>query len=376
MITEEMLTKWIKQGEGLTTDFKRDGILSHTYDLARIMTAFANNKFICEPNGGKLLIGVTDNGSIEGVNYKKQHEESIMNVARDKIHPPIIPKFDKTEIDGKTVYIVTIPKTISIIHELITKDGLIPLIRVGSTIRSPSQNELIQLTETQEKSIEGIEEIKSIKRFGKPSPEFYRRVIITPKNANSTLIEFDDQSFQFLTSLRLQHMNLRSPTLHQNEIHFAHNRESNGIVNDVGLLDNGGNICFKETQYEGKKEEETKWLAARDIIILWSVLNFAKTVFQKYNYLDNIQINYDLSIKHHSILYYKLDWCIEEARPFEGEKVQIQKITNMSTINIFEIIKSIIAEITRSFGIAGKNQDFDNYVSSILKEYFYEDFKN
>ncbi len=359
-----MIKKWIEQGEGLTIDFKNSGILSHVDGLARAMTAFANNKYICEPHGGKLLIGVTDNGLIEGVNYDKQHEETIMNVARDKIDPPIIPKFDKIEIDKKTVYVVTIPKTISTIHELRTKGRLTPLIRVGSTIRSPSQNELMQLKETQEKPVEEIEKIESFKNFKIPYSEFYRKIMVTPKNVNSTLLEFDKQVFEYLASLNLSYMNLCYPTLHQNEIHFLRDKTFSNTINLGGLLDNNGNACFLESQCKNKNTEMV-WYLQRDIFYLKSVLNFVKTVFKKYNYLGNIQINYDLNPKPQSELNYG-PGTFFESRPFDGKMIRIQKITNIDTINIFEIIKSIVAEIDRSFGVPSGAQDLDNYVSSVL----------
>jgi len=367
LINEELVNQWIIQGEGLTTDFKDARILSHTADLARIMTAFANNKFICEPYGGKLLIGVTNDGIIDGVIYKKEHEASIMNVARDKIIPPIIPKFDKIVIKEKTIYIITIPKTISTIHNVIIKGDQIPLIRVGSTIRSPSQNELAQLMETSEKSITEIENIKCVKRFVGTSTGSYKRLIVTSKNTNSQLIEFSNDVFRSIAETSTTYVNLNYPTLHQNEIQFSFRHGS--MYQPAGGFDNFGNFCFQENQDSNPQTPEQLNLG-RCTIFFISIMSFIKKTYEKFGYLNNIQINFDLSIIQNSRLVFDNGNPVDTSRPFDGELVRILRITNVSTMNIIELTKSIIAEILRSFGVASDSQDVDKYVKSIQTKYF------
>ena len=51
--------KLIFEGEGVTLDFKKT--ITNCEKIARTMAAFANNK------GGRLLIGVADDGTITGV---------------------------------------------------------------------------------------------------------------------------------------------------------------------------------------------------------------------------------------------------------------------------------------------------------------------
>ncbi|WP_431200564.1 AlbA family DNA-binding domain-containing protein [Mucilaginibacter sp. P25] len=60
--------KLIFEGEGVTVDFKKT--ITSCEKIARTMVSFANNK------GGKLLIGVTDDGTIKGV--KSDDEERYM----------------------------------------------------------------------------------------------------------------------------------------------------------------------------------------------------------------------------------------------------------------------------------------------------------
>ncbi|MGB4774899.1 MAG: ATP-binding protein, partial [Daejeonella sp.] len=55
----------ILEGEGATLDFKKT--ITSCEKIARTMVSFANNK------GGRLLVGVSDDGTINGV--KSEEEE-------------------------------------------------------------------------------------------------------------------------------------------------------------------------------------------------------------------------------------------------------------------------------------------------------------
>ena len=78
MSSDEVL-QLIKQGEGELIEWKDSRILNNPIKLARSMAALANHK------GGLILIGVKDDGTIEGMEYEKGHEEYIMNVAAEKL---------------------------------------------------------------------------------------------------------------------------------------------------------------------------------------------------------------------------------------------------------------------------------------------------
>lgn len=369
MIDEILINQWIEKGEGPTIDFKNSGILSHPDDLAKIMTAFANNKFICESHGGQILIGVDDNGDISGVDYKKGHEESIMNIARDKINPSIIPQFEKININEKTIYVVTIPKTTSQIHSLISKVGNVYLIRVGSTNRSANSNELERLMKTQEKSKEEIEEIKCIKRLDSETSDFYKKLTVTTMNVNSQLIEFSKDVFESSEVQRPhQHLHLGHPTMHQNEIRYS-NRYQKSTLEPLGGFDNFGNFCFKENQ-DGDSDDVMKLHLGRCIFFILSTMDFIKNIYKKFGYSDNIQVNFDLSVKSQTWL----DTIPEKSfidipRPFEGGIIRIQKITNVSTIDTIELTKSIIAEVLRSFGVPKSSRDMDSFVKYCMSKF-------
>jgi predicted HTH transcriptional regulator len=93
------IQKLILQGEHQTQDFKY--CISDSKKIARSLVAFANT------DGGRLLIGVKDNGRIAGV---RSEEEYYMVESAAKIYsnPPIDFTTRQHTIDGKTVLEVLI----------------------------------------------------------------------------------------------------------------------------------------------------------------------------------------------------------------------------------------------------------------------------
>jgi len=92
----------ILQGEHQTQDFKF--VISDSQKIARSLSAFANT------HGGRLLIGVKDNGNIAGV--KSDEEYYMVEAAANFYCKPeiqITPKVWK--VDGKTVLEIIIPES-------------------------------------------------------------------------------------------------------------------------------------------------------------------------------------------------------------------------------------------------------------------------
>ncbi|MBI9054861.1 MAG: ATP-binding protein [Bacteroidales bacterium] len=90
----------IKQGEHHKLDFKHS--ITDSKKIARSLSAFANT------NGGTLLVGVRDNGTIAGV--KSEEEFYMVQAAADMYCEPAI-KFETKNwiVDGKTVLEIIIP---------------------------------------------------------------------------------------------------------------------------------------------------------------------------------------------------------------------------------------------------------------------------
>jgi len=95
------IEKIIEEGEHVKLDFKFE--ISDARKIAKTLVAFSNTQ------GGKLLIGVKDNGKIKGI---ESDEEFYMIDAAARIYcqPEIRFTIQKWQVKGKTVLEVDIPK--------------------------------------------------------------------------------------------------------------------------------------------------------------------------------------------------------------------------------------------------------------------------
>lgn len=104
MLKTELL-EIISNGENSGVEFKRDDIRPE--QLAKEVVAFANL------NGGRILIGVEDNGDITGI-QRTGLTQWVFNAFRDKVHPQIIPFYEEVNLgDGKTVAVVSVSMGLS-----------------------------------------------------------------------------------------------------------------------------------------------------------------------------------------------------------------------------------------------------------------------
>lgn len=108
------LKELIAEGEHQTQDFKY--AINDSKKIARSLAAFANT------NGGRLLVGVKDNGRVAGVSSDEEYY-MIEAAANMYCQPPV--QFETTlwEEDGKTVLEVIVPKSEQKPHKAPTKDG-------------------------------------------------------------------------------------------------------------------------------------------------------------------------------------------------------------------------------------------------------------
>jgi len=93
----------ILQGEGVMLDFKKT--ITSTEKIAKSLVAFANNK------GGKLLIGVADDGSIKGVKSEEEEKYMILTAAHQFCKPAIELYFEEIYVDDKLILVVEIPES-------------------------------------------------------------------------------------------------------------------------------------------------------------------------------------------------------------------------------------------------------------------------
>jgi predicted HTH transcriptional regulator len=104
----DYIHKLIAQGENQQLDFKFE--ISDSRKIARTLVAFANT------DGGRLLIGVKDNGAIAGV---RSEEEYYMVEAAAQLYCKPEVKFKSREwnVDGKVVLEIVVPRSSDIKHK-------------------------------------------------------------------------------------------------------------------------------------------------------------------------------------------------------------------------------------------------------------------
>jgi len=103
------LIELIGRGEDSRTQFKQSQDVTNAKSLAGEMVAFANSK------GGRILIGVDDNGSVIGLssNDIRRINQLISNTATDCVRPSINPETENISVGGLLVMVVTVPEGIS-----------------------------------------------------------------------------------------------------------------------------------------------------------------------------------------------------------------------------------------------------------------------
>ncbi len=111
---ESRLHKMIEEGEHLHQDFKF--AITDSKKIARSLTAFANT------DGGRLLIGVKDNGNIAGVSSDEEYY-MIEAAATMYCKPPVEFKTVQWKEGGKTVLEIIVEKSDQRPHKAPDKDG-------------------------------------------------------------------------------------------------------------------------------------------------------------------------------------------------------------------------------------------------------------
>lgn len=129
----------IANGENSGVEFKRDDIRPE--QLAREVVALVNFQ------GGKIFLGVDDDGSISGL-QRSDIEEWVMNVISEKVHPAILPFYEEIKIDERTIVaVLTFPQGNSKPYVRRHKKAEEVFIRVGSTSRLATREQQMRLYE-------------------------------------------------------------------------------------------------------------------------------------------------------------------------------------------------------------------------------------
>ena len=133
------LREIIANGENSGVEFKRDDIRPE--QLAKEIVALVNFQ------GGHILLGVEDNGTISGLKREKM-EEWVMNVAADKVHPLVLPFYEEVNMgEAGRVAVLTFPQGNSKPYVRRHKGAEEIFIRVGSTSRAATREQQMRLYE-------------------------------------------------------------------------------------------------------------------------------------------------------------------------------------------------------------------------------------
>lgn len=180
-----ILSRLVAEGEHQQQDFKYK--ITDACKLAKSVSAFANT------DGGRLLIGVRDDGHLSGV---RSEEEIFMmtSAAKDYCRPAAVIHFDTYVAEGKTIVVANVPRAANRPVKALCDDGRWrSYIRVAdeNIVASPvhvkmwieessDQGHLVSIGETDRKVMSVMEHEQGLplKQIVKRSGEPYSRVVL------------------------------------------------------------------------------------------------------------------------------------------------------------------------------------------------------
>ena len=130
----------INAGEGSKIEFKRDGVRPQR--LAREIVSFANM------NGGRILIGVEDDGTISGHRRANLQEWLMDTVIGRYVVPPVVPDYEEISTEGGRIAVVTVPMGAAKPYAVKQGDRLDYYLRLRNTCRLASREQMARLFES------------------------------------------------------------------------------------------------------------------------------------------------------------------------------------------------------------------------------------
>lgn len=134
MLNKKEILEIIEQGESASVEFKDFKVRPES--IAKGIVGMANSQ------GGVILLGISDDGKMTGIDNSINFEELVANITRNNIVPPIICNYYEIKLFETSIGVIEVPKGIDKPYQ--TNDGKF-LIRVNSTNRVASQGELLRL---------------------------------------------------------------------------------------------------------------------------------------------------------------------------------------------------------------------------------------
>lgn len=142
---EDVIKEWINRGENEFVEFKEG--LKHADDVMKTIVAFANT------NGGVIIFGVKDDGSIVGYNEPAQNTRNrLERMISSKCDPPVDFSVKRIEFDNTGITYIKIPKGKSRLYAV--TNGPI-YVRRGASDIFIKPSEIIEIFSTKSSNTSG-----------------------------------------------------------------------------------------------------------------------------------------------------------------------------------------------------------------------------
>ena len=113
---QKYLNNLLEAGESEQIEFKETAFLKDNEEIAAQLASFANRK------GGKILVGVRDDGTLEGKRIERDKAQlHLLNIAQDKVSPPAELLFQFLTMAAGDVLIIEVAKRKGIPHAAVKR---------------------------------------------------------------------------------------------------------------------------------------------------------------------------------------------------------------------------------------------------------------
>ena len=129
----------IAGGENAKIEFKRDDRNLRPEHLAREIAAFANM------NGGVIVLGVEDDGTVSGVTRRNLQAWLMDTVIGRYIDPQLVPDYDEFVLDEKQIAVVTVPAGSAKPYAVRQQERTDYYIRLGDTVQRAGREQMARL---------------------------------------------------------------------------------------------------------------------------------------------------------------------------------------------------------------------------------------
>ncbi len=159
---ESELQGLIAAGEGAKVEFKRDELRPE--QLAREIVSFANM------NGGTILVGVEDDGSVSGLRRADWQRWLMDTVVWRHVAPRIVPDYEEVRTERGVVAVVGVPIGAAKPYAVQRQDRLDYYLRVGNTCQRATREQMARLFQ-----IGGLVAVERMPIHGSTRQELDRR---------------------------------------------------------------------------------------------------------------------------------------------------------------------------------------------------------